>query len=164
MRFPIAFFIAAIALPVAAQQHDPSMHQRHMASPAPTTNAPATDARQAVSFPKALRDHTLSNMRDHLLALQEIQSALSNQQYERAAEVAETRLGMSSLNMHGAQDVAKYMPKGMQDAGTAMHRNASRFAVAARDATATGDLKPPLAMLSDVMGACVACHSGYRLE
>lgn len=164
MRLPIAIVVAAFALPVAAQQHDPSMHQRHMASPATTPNVPAKDTRQVVSFPAALRDHTLANMRDHLLALQEIQSALSNQQYERAAEVAETRLGMSSLTMHGAHDVAKYMPKGMQDAGTAMHRNASRFAIAARDATATGDLKPPLAMLSDVMGACVACHSGYRLK
>jgi hypothetical protein len=38
------------------------------------------------------------------------------------------------------------------------------IAVAARDTMATGDLKRPLAMLSDVMGACVACHSGYRLE
>jgi len=34
---------------------------------------PVTDTRQFVRFPDALRDHTLANMRDHLLALQEIQ-------------------------------------------------------------------------------------------
>jgi cytochrome c556 len=52
----------------------------------------------------------------------------------------------------------------MQEAGTAMHRNASRFAVAARDAGATGDLQPVLEALSGVTGQCVACHAGYRVK
>ena len=52
----------------------------------------------------------------------------------------------------------------MQDVGTAMHRSASRFGVTARDAAVTGDVRPALGALSEVMGACVACHSGYRLK
>ena len=50
-----------------------------------------------------------------------------------AAKIAESRLGMSSLSLHGAAEVAKYMPQGMQDAGTAMHRAASRLTMAAQD-------------------------------
>jgi hypothetical protein len=124
----------------------------------------APDARQFVKFPAALVEPTLANMRDHLLALQEIQSHLGMGQTDVAAKIAETRLGMSSLRLHGATDVAKYMPQGMQDAGTAMHRAASRFATAAQDAGATGDLKPALSGLAEITAQCVGCHAGYRLK
>ena len=151
-----------------AQQHDPAMHmQHHGQPPAQAAKAPQAmpkDTRQSVYFPKVLREHTLANMRDHLLALQEIQAALAQQEYDRAADIAEHRLGMSSLSLHGAHDVAKYMPKGMQEAGTAMHRNASRFAVAAKDASATGDVRPALAALASTTAQCVACHAGYRVK
>jgi cytochrome c556 len=56
------------------------------------------------------------------------------------------------------------MPEGMKAAGSAMHRAASRFAVEAQNSTVTGDLKPALGVLSEVMSACVACHAGFRLK
>lgn len=147
-----------------AQQHDHAMHMQHQAQAAKDTKAAPKDTRQAVTFPKTLREHTLANMRDHLLALQEIQEALAKQEYDRAGDIAEQRIGMSSLSLHGAHDVAKYMPKGMQEAGTAMHRSASRFAVAAKDAGATGDVRPALAALASTTAQCVACHAGYRVK
>lgn len=160
--------LAAAGMPLAAfGQHDMHMHQMHTQSPPtamPKPAAPAADTRQAVKFPKALREHTLANMRDHLLALQQIQESLARHEFDAAADIAEQRLGMSSLALHGAHEVAKYMPKGMQEAGTAMHRNASRFSVAARDAGATGDLRPALDALSQVTAQCVACHAGYRVK
>jgi hypothetical protein len=155
-----ALLLAAFAPLSAGQAHDHASHAQHAmhaASPAPDTRAP-------VRFPPELREHTLANMRDHLLALQEIQFSLARQEYDMAGEIAEQRLGMSSLSLHGAHDVAKFMPQGMQDAGTAMHRGASRFALAAREAGATGDLKPPLAALAEVTAACVACHAGYGFK
>lgn len=106
-------------------------------------------------------------MRDHLLALGEIQEALSRSQFDQASDIAEQRLGMSSLKLHGAHEVATFMPKGMQDAGTAMHRSASQFATVAtvaKDASVIGDLKPALAALAKVNQTCVACHAGYRLH
>jgi hypothetical protein len=117
-----------------------------------------------VTFPAELREHTLANMRDHLLALQEIQETLAKGKFDQASEIAERRLGMSSLSTHGAHEVARYMPKGMQDAGTAMHRSASRLSVAALDAAVTNDVKPALSALAEVTANCVACHDGYRLE
>lgn len=152
---------ATFALPNAApaQSHDPAAHHLHGgAMPAPA------DQRQPVSFPAPLREHTLANMRDHLLTLTEIQAALAKADFDRAADLAETRLGMSSLEAHGAHEVAKFMPKAMQDAGTAMHHSASRFALAAKDASTSGDLRPALAALSEVSGTCVACHAGFRLK
>jgi len=56
------------------------------------------------------------------------------------------------------------MPKGMQDAGSAMHRAASRFAIEAQNVGVTGDVRPALATLGEVMSACVGCHAGYRFK
>ncbi len=138
------------------QLHDHAAHG--------TAATPATDPRPLVRFPEEMRIHTLANMRDHLLALQEIQDALSRSQYDRAASIAEDRLGMTSLRLHGAHDVAKFMPAGMQAVGTEMHRAASRFALAAKDAGVTGNVKPALAALANVSAQCVACHAGYRIQ
>jgi hypothetical protein len=71
---------------------------------------------------------------------------------------------MSSLGLHGAHDVAKFMPQGMQAAGTAMHRSASQFAIVAKDASVTGDLKGSLTALARVSQTCVACHAAYRIQ
>jgi len=124
----------------------------------------APDARQLVTFPPVLVEQTLANMRDHLQTLQEIQLQLGIGHPDVAAGIAEARLGLSSLELHGAADIAKFMPQGMQDAGSAMHRAASRFAIAAQDASVTGDLKPVFAGLAEITAQCVGCHAGYRLK
>ena len=147
--------------PVIARDQVLALHGRHHAEHMAASQA---DARQLVKFPEPLRSHTLANMRDHLVALGEIQEALSRSQFDQASDIAEQRLGMSSLKLHGAHEVAQFMPKGMQDAGTAMHRSASQFATVAKDASVTGDLKPALAALAKVNQSCVACHAGYRLH
>jgi hypothetical protein len=126
--------------------------------------APGADSRVMVQFPEMLRTHTLANMRDHLLALAEIQDQLARGAYDKASDIAEQRLGMSSLGLHSAHDVAKFMPQGMQAAGTAMHRSASQFAIVAKDASVTGDLKGSLAALATVSQTCVACHAAYRIQ
>ena len=56
------------------------------------------------------------------------------------------------------------MPKGMQEAGTAMHKNASKFAIEIQNTAATGDPKPALIALSNTTQACVSCHAGYKLQ
>ena len=83
------------------------------------------DDRQAVDLPPMMRQHMLSNMRDHLTALSEIQAALGQGQFDQAAQIAETRIGMSSLVAHHAAHMAPYMPKGMQ--ATVRNRKAKRL-------------------------------------
>jgi len=123
----------------------------------------AEDSRQPVTMPAKMQEHMRANMRNHLLAVSEIQAALAAGQYDAAAEIAEQRLGMSSLEAHGARHMAAMMPEGMQAVGTAMHRAASRFAVTTQAAAVTGDLARALAGLAEVTQGCVACHAGYRL-
>lgn len=125
---------------------------------------PDQDAREFVKFPAPLIEHTLANMRDHLAALQEIQEHMAMGHMDIASQIAEARLGMSSLGLHEAHEVAKYLPKGMQDVGSDMHRAASRFAIVATDAGVTGELKPAIAALAQLTAQCVGCHAGYRIK
>ena len=126
--------------------------------------AAEADNRVAVEMPAMMQDHMRANMRDHLRAINEIQSLLAAGKYDAAADIAEKRIGMSSLETHGARHMAGFMPTGMQDTGTAMHQAASRFAVAAQEAAVTRDLPRTLAALSQITTQCVACHAGYRLK
>ena len=126
--------------------------------------AAGDDARTPVPLPPPMAEHMLGNMRDHLVTLNEILAALAAGAFDKASDIAEQRLGMSSLAAHGAAHMAPYMPKGMQDNGTAMHRAASRFARAAQEAAFERDTARALGALGEVTSLCVACHSGYRLR
>jgi cytochrome c556 len=122
--------------------------------------AQAADQRELVELPDMMRSHMLSNMRDHLAAINEILVHLGKGNLDQAAETAEYRLGMSSLESHGASHMAQFMPEGMRQAGTAMHKAASRFALKAQE----GEVLPAYDALSNITAACVACHSGYRVK
>ena len=124
----------------------------------------ASDTRPLVQMPAPMQEHMLANMRDHLAAMGEIQAALAVGKFGQAADVAENRIGMSSLEAHGASHMAPYMPKSMQDIGTAMHRSASRFARTAQEAAVTRDLPKALGALADLTQQCTACHASYRLR
>ena len=127
---------------------------------ASNTSTANDDSRQFVKLPEMMQQHMMSNMRDHLVSINEILINMANGQLDQAAEVAESRLGMSSLKSHGASHMARFMPEGMQQAGTSMHRAASRFALKAQE----GEVLPAYNALSKVTSACVACHSSYRIR
>ena len=118
------------------------------------------DSRQLVELPEMMQLHMMSNMRDHLVAINEILVTMANGQLDQAAEVAESRLGMSSLESHGASHMSRFMPEGMRQAGTSMHRAASRFALRAQE----GEALPAYSALAEVTSACVACHTNYRIR
>ena len=148
----VAALLAAAATGLSAQTH----HHGALAD--------AADARRLVDMPEPMRRQMLANMRDHLQALQEINGALARSEFDKASAIAERRLGMSSLDAHGADQVRRYVPESMRSIGVAMHKAASRFALEAQDASARGDVKPALGALGDVMQQCVACHATYRLH
>ena len=122
------------------------------------------DLRQLVEFPEMMRDHMLENMRDHLLALTEIQQHFAPEEYEKFATVAKNRLGMSSLDGHGASHMARFMPVAMQQIGTQMHKAASRFAIIVQEGGLEGSTPKIAEGLAGVMQQCVACHSSYRVH
>jgi hypothetical protein len=103
-------------------------------------------------------------MLDHLAALNEVLADLSANRLNAAADVAEQRLGLGSMGKHAArtagQGPGRFMPEAMRSIGIGMHQAASEFAKVAR----TGDRDAAYRALQPVVGACVACHAGFRLR
>jgi hypothetical protein len=160
---PLAFALLASTAraetPGHGHAHAPAAPHDHAA-----LRAAAPDLREQVAFPPDLKEATLANMREHLQTIQAITSYLADRQFDAAADLAETRLGMTSLQRHDAHTVAQYMPEDMRQIGHGMHQAASRFAIIAKDAGVSGDTGAALRALADVQSSCLACHAGYRLR
>ncbi|MGY9006940.1 MAG: hypothetical protein ACKVJQ_12785 [Alphaproteobacteria bacterium] len=125
------------------------------------------DTRELVQLPPMMQEHLLTNMRDHLVALDEILGELAEGKVDAAASIAEERLGMSSLSLHGADHLAQFMPKAMGEMGTQMHRAASRFVLVAQDAELNPGIKAQhnvYQALQDITQYCNACHSRYKIR
>lgn len=174
---------AGVAAQAKAQEH---AHMEHR-NPMPGISG---DQRQPVNFPPAMREHTLSNMRDHLQALSEILTAMSGAQYAKAARIAKLRLGLDSPSAEGCKSesesakvngapmmskpanmehqMAEVMPEGMRNIGLAMHTAASAFAAeaekAGKSAGKSGNALPALTALARVTEQCAACHAAYKLQ
>lgn len=118
------------------------------------------DSRVMVELPSALKEHTLKNMRGHLVVIDQLLMLLAEDKMDEASDLAEAELGMSSLTKHGASHVAAYYPEGMRQAGSAMHKSASQFSRVAQE----GDLLAAYKSLRGITAACNACHAGYRLK
>lgn len=118
------------------------------------------DTRQLVEFPPMMQSHMLTNMRDHLVVINQILIFLANDELDQAADIAENRLGMSSLDSHHASHMAKFMPEDMRNTGTNMHKAASRFALKAQE----GDVLPAYKALTEITSACIACHASYKVQ
>ncbi|RTL47397.1 MAG: hypothetical protein EKK46_17765 [Rhodocyclaceae bacterium] len=180
MRKTLTIFTTAIAafFSFTAYAQDPMDHKQHMQHMA----AAGSDTRQQVNFPPEMRQHTLTNMRDHLEALSGILSSMSAGKFAKAAQVASERLGMDSPSAEGCKSeetsgkpqmskpmnmdhqMSQFMPEGMRNIGLAMHQAASDFAVEANKAGKSGNPKLALAALSKVAQQCVACHASYKVQ
>lgn len=120
----------------------------------------AEDSRELVQLPEMMQAHMLQHMRDHLSALNEIMTYLSADDLEAAANTAEQRLGMSSMQARGGGRMGQHMPEGMRAIAETMHRSASRFALKAQE----GDGLAAYKALLPVTSSCVACHASYRIR
>lgn len=161
----VAVAVLAAVGSVSAQDHE------HRHAPAPGgqmhMSGKTEDARELVALPPEMRAHMLANMRDHLATLNTVFGDIGEGKFDAASRLLEERLGMSSLPLHQATEMAPYFPQPMQDAGTGMHRAASRLALALEDASVArtfDSMRHVDTALHEVTSACVACHAGYRIR
>jgi hypothetical protein len=157
--------------PAPAQNGMHMQHMQQLAPPAATGISEDTsrvqDTRELVSLPEPMQEHMLSNMRDHLVTLNEIIGEIADGKLDVAAKLSEQRLGMSSLGLHDAAHLAPFMPKPMQDFGISMHRAASRLAITLQNAAVSPSLDTMAEVnrgLHDMTTACTACHASYRIR
>ena len=118
------------------------------------------DYRQFVSMPDQARKLMRQDMQDHLSALNEIIGFLATDDLDAAADVAETRMGRSSMGKHRGSGMGpgRFMPLEMRNIGWGMHDAATEFSKVAK----SGDLKGAYSALQKVTSSCVACHYSYR--
>jgi cytochrome c553 len=111
-------------------------------------------------MPEQARQLMREDMLDHLSALNEIIGYLGENNLAAAADVAETRMGKSSMGKHRATGMGpgRFMPIEMRNLGWGMHESATEFALVAKE----GDLKNANSALQKVITSCVACHYSYR--
>ena len=119
-----------------------------------------SDPRQLVSMPEQARQLMREDMLDHLSALNEVLGYLGDDDLDAAANVAETRMGKSSMGKHRASGMGpgRFMPNEMRKLGWGMHESATEFALVAK----AGDLEKANSALQKVVTSCVACHYSYR--
>ena len=128
------------------------------------TPALAEDNRQLAPMSPAAQESLRSEMRDNLVALNQVLSLMANGKLQEAGELAEASLGISAMGKHRTQPIdarpGLQMPADMHQIGRDGHRAASEFARAA----AAGDRDAAMARLPGLTSACVACHHSYRIR
>ena len=128
-----------------------------------TQNAPDAsggDLRQFVTMPEQARQLMRTDMLEHLSTVNEIIGYLADNNLAAAADVAESRLGRSSMGKHRGTGMGpgRFMPLEMRNLGWGMHDAASEFSKIAKQ----GDVKNAYRAFQKVTGSCVACHYSYR--
>jgi hypothetical protein len=104
----------------------------------------------------------LQDMLDHLSSLTEILGHLAENNLDAVSEIAETRMGKSSMGKHRATGMGpgRFMPIAMRNMGWNMHESASELSRIAKD----GELNDVFAALQKVTAACAKCHYSYRVR
>jgi hypothetical protein len=123
-----------------------------------------SDVRQFVEMPPEARATLRAEMLDFQTSIHSIISALGEQKFDEAADIAEKQIGVSAMGQHRKYPMnarpGMFMPDAMHSIARNMHVAGSDFAKIARK----GNTTQALAALQPVTGACVACHRGYRTQ
>lgn len=126
--------------------------------------AAAQDARQLVKLPAAAEETLRQEMRDNLVTLNELLTLTLAGKVKEAGEVAEKKMGTSTMGQHRNKPLearpGPHMPAAMHDLGRQGHQAATAFAAIA----ATGNREKTLAALPSLNAACISCHLAFRVR
>jgi hypothetical protein len=131
----------------------------------PVSGQPASapvDNRQLVPMPPGAQALLRQDMVDNMVVLNGLLAHLAAAQFEQASELAEARLGVSSMGRHRGTGMGpgRFMPPEMHQLAIGMHQSATDLAGIAK----TKDRSAADAALLKVTSFCVACHLGFRIR
>ncbi|MFN3868731.1 MAG: hypothetical protein ACK4MF_06660 [Hyphomicrobiaceae bacterium] len=129
----------------------------HAAQPAAVPPG-ADDDRQAVVLTSGERDFVLHEMRQFLVSIEGIVSALAADKPAAAAEAA--RVSGMGTREHVPRSLMMKMPGEWRRLGMDTH---SRFDALAMEAASMGDRTQLLGQLSGLLANCTGCHARYKL-
>lgn len=166
-----AVIVAVLALPIsaAAGSNGVSSLPASASTPTKVDAAPSAecaaqktldemDARTAVPLLAVMANHQKQNMRDHLLAVQEIVAALAADDFS-GIERAAGRIGYSEQMGQMCEHMGAGAP-GFTQQALAFHHTADTILDAARNQDPTGVLRA----LSSTLQTCTACHAAFRQQ
>jgi len=116
------------------------------------------DTRTAVPLLPMMANHQKQNMRDHLLAVQEIVTAVATDDYA-GVEKAAGRIGFSEQMGQMCTHMGAGAP-GFAEQALAFHHTADRIG----DAAKKHDRNAVLAGLSATLETCTACHAAWKQQ
>jgi len=113
------------------------------------------DGRISLGLSPQVRLHQLANMRSHVEAIQTIIGLIGDGDFNTAAEIAHSRLGLTEdmkrmCNMFENQN--------FRTLGLQFHKSADTLA----DILKTKDVEKSLHAVNTTMGYCVQCHATFR--
>ena len=113
------------------------------------------DGRVSLHLNAMQKNHQLSNMRNHLEAVQEITLLLSQEEYDKASEIAYTKLG-STTEMK--MMCASFGDEGFESLGLEFHKSADIMSEVFKQK----NKNTALAALSNTLNYCTQCHKTYK--
>lgn len=116
------------------------------------------DRRAPVPLLPAMASHQKENMRDHLIAVQEMVTAISIADYA-SVEAAAARIGFSQMMGQMCTHMGSGAP-GFADQAIEFHHTADRIGVAARERNVGG----VLTALGATLQACTSCHAVWKQQ
>jgi hypothetical protein len=113
------------------------------------------DTRISLNVQPPMKQHQLSNMREHVEAIKSIVGLMSDSKFEEAAKIAHSKLGLTPdmQTMCGMFNNAEFVKLGM-----AFHKSGDELG----DVLKTKDVNASLRALNKIMSYCVQCHATYR--
>jgi cytochrome c556 len=125
---------------------------------APQTSAGGADHRAPVRLLRMMAEHQKANMRDHLVAVQQIVASLAANDFDGIVTAA-GRIGYSDAMAQMCTHMGAATP-GFTAMALNFHRTADAVVVGARDK----DGAAVLAALNRTLQTCTGCHAAFRQE
>ena len=145
----VSAFIGVVGLNMAFAAAENMHHPNHH------LGMSMMDTRISLGLSAEMKQHQLSNMREHLDAVNSIIGLMSENKFEDASKIAHSKLGLTQemQKMCGMFNNEKFMTLGI-----AFHKSADDLG----DVLHTKDVNALLRALNKTMQYCVECHASYR--
>jgi len=145
----VSAFIGLAVLNVAFAADEKMHHENHH------HDMSMMGTQTSLGLSAEMKQHQLSNMREHVEAIKSIIGFMSESKFEDASKIAHTKLGLTPemQKMCSMFNNEKFMTLGI-----AFHKSGDDLG----DALNTKDVNASLRALNKTMQYCVECHASYR--
>ncbi|MBT3922563.1 MAG: cytochrome C [Nitrospina sp.] len=143
--FSAVLAINSFAEDKAHRMKEGSHHEMHSAE----------DARISLGLSPAMKQHQLANMRAHVEAVQSIIGFLSEGAFDKASDIAYSKLGLTEEMKKMCNSFENETFKNL---GLAFHKSGDALG----ETLKTKDITKSLGALNTTMTYCVQCHSTFR--